>query len=593
VTYGAVSAVAIKAGLTGFDSQADTALDASAATHTLTQTDQLFSTLTAYHTKYQARLDFNGTAHPASRWRLYATVTGTGGTIKALVKEYALNAPPVGGTIAIDLSNIGAQLWQLYGASTDRVATGSLAPTVDAVLIGFDETINGGGLITAANLAQTVWYINPLIGNNAWDGTAAANVAGTTVGPIASAAEYLRRTGLNRPIANAVDIYIDADLPLSDPLVITGTVTAAAGYIYVHGTNLTQAHTGTLTGYTAPNPATNALPIVTDALVADWTPYAGKLMRLTSGAHAADDAAFWIIKDLTGNNGRVAQPMWRYPAGGPLAVISLIPGLDKYEVVSPRLLGGGLIVDVRMAESSGTYQGDAYNGLRIDYCEIANFISAVGSLTGSAPNLCVFYGCVFGAWFGTGVANSFVNCQFKGAAVFAGGGSNSMRGGYWNACAISIETSSFFTAPDYNGTSLPIAIRAGSFTTNRTGNGAGGVVLFKAGIQIADVTNYFNISGGATLVISDDVYGVAATGTMYLIGSGSKMIVTALTNLRIGGATNDIKVAGKTSIFPIVAGTGLPAAAVLLCSLVNYKDPATFNGNIYDPFTGTAVLLAA
>lgn len=161
-------------------------------------------------------------------------------------------------------------------------------------------TSPAASLPSAAALAQQAWYINATTGNDNNTGTAAAQGAGL-VGPIKTAAEYLRRTGLNRPIANPVALYIAADLPATDPLIVTGTIASATGSIRVVGTNLTVAHTGTLTAYTAPVAAANTFPIVQDTAVATWTPYAGMLLRLTSGVHATKDAMFWVKKDLTGD----------------------------------------------------------------------------------------------------------------------------------------------------------------------------------------------------------------------------------------------------------------------------------------------------
>lgn len=107
------------------------------------------------------------------------------------------------------------------------------------------------------------------------------------------------------------------------------------------------------------------------------------------------------------------------------------------------------------------------------------------------------------------------------------------------------------------------------------------------------MANYWNLQNLASLVVLGDIYGDVATGAMYIVGSGSKMLVGSPTLLRVGGATNDIKVAGKTQVFPIVAATGLPAGAVQTCSLANFANAGIFNGNIVDPLTGTSVLTVA
>jgi len=105
------------------------------------------------------------------------------------------------------------------------------------------------------------------------------------------------------------------------------------------------------------------------------------------------------------------------------------------------------------------------------------------------------------------------------------------------------------------------------------------------------VTNYWALTRGSLLSLAaGDIYGEVATGTMYDIGAGCRMTVPSPSRLRVGGTLTDIKVAGKTAIFPIDGTTGLAVAPAQTCSIANFANVAIFNGNIFDPLTGTAVL---
>lgn len=423
-------------------------------------------------------------------------------------------------------------------------------------------------------LAQTTWYINPVAGNDNNSGLAAA--------PIKTYAEYIRRTGLGRPINNAVNIYIVSDLPATDPLIISGTTNGRTGSgLHVHGVPTVLA-TGTLTGWTAPVAATNTLPAITDTAVADWTPYAGKLLRLTSGPRAGV-GCFWIIKNLGGNTARVSNPVQ-----GLSSPLNFVPaGTETYEILElPNV--PVLTCTASKGNNFAALPGFDNYWSSVEYIKTPSFGGLQSILYGSQPT--AFFQCLFIGVFATyeGVS-TLVNCSFQGTVLV--GAYASFYGGYFNGATVLVAANSYFSQSQ-----VPIAIRAGSFTAQNGsqvdffGNTPSGAV---GCIQIADTTNYFTIKRFASMYIGSDLYGGADAGTMFTIAAGSRLGMGAVTNVRIGGAVADFNVAGQTSIFPIVTATGLPAAAVQLCSLANFANAAIFNGKIHDPFTGTAVVVGA
>lgn len=526
----------------------------------------------AEHSRWNVRLNMAGNKFPRVMLRAYSVITAGANSIQALVGTVETSNPSSEGFQPFDLQ-IRTDHFLVTAEALDNRATGANALSIAHVGIGSDLALDGASP-SAAALAQTVWWINPLTGNDDWDGTAQTHVANTRVGPLATFAEYIRRTGLNRPISVAVQINIDADLPASDPVILTGTFMNGAAKLALSGTSLTPVLTGTIDAYTAPVAATNTLPILNDAAVADWTPYAGMLLRVTSGAHSgAENGAMWIIKDLGGSNARVSNPaFW---AGG--NVTSFVPGAQDYEVVVPRLLNGGLLVDVKYGQQSTT------NNLRVETVKLPTL--AANSIVGYDAENVYFYNCHFASFITQFTkTNFFRNSQFSGFTIGFANSASTFQAGYLNGTILVLQNGVF------QNEIVPTAIRAGTLTTNQLGNA---VFEVKSGIQIADTTNYFNILDGNKLILRGEVYGVADAGTMYIIGAGAKALTTAATNMRIGGAVNDITIAGKTQIFPYDAATGLPQAAVQTCSLANFAAAGLFNGNIHDPFTGTQFLTAA
>ena len=530
----------------------------------------------------------------------YVGVSVSGGVQVADPTGLAVNPGPLGvfvtagttgqlvdvqtsGLILAGLTGLGVGLAVAVGLDVNGKLVRATDPTlVSNFYIGDCDT--AGNLVIlvratqAASLAQTTWYIDPLGGNDAWTGTSATFVSGN-VGPIRTAAEYLRRTGLNRPIAVAITIYVQNDLPSGDPLILTGTcLTGTAGYTVI-GNNLTPVYSGTVQTYTAPNAATNVLPQLTDAGVADWTPYAGKHVRMTSGPRAGQRGSFWVVKNVSGT-GVVTTPEYQADAFYNMTVFSPSVG-ETYEIVNPRVLGGGLFVDI-----TNQFQGV---GCTILLCDLPNGFGA-GQLK-SIFSLGIRYAFSTMSFLPilSGFAN-FANCRWTGGFVIGAGGHAQCQGGYLDNCSLTIESGGTF----YNSF-VPVTIRAGSLLMGGNGIGnAGNTIYCRSGgsLQTVDLVNYFSIINGSSLIIRGNtfIYGDVITGTAYNVDPGSRILLNLSTSLSVGGSVTDFRIANKLQIFPIDTVTGLPQASLQTCTLANFQNAALFNGNIHDVFTGTSVL---
>jgi hypothetical protein len=162
---------------------------------------------------------------------------------------------------------------------------------------GSIELFSFGGTTAAA--AVSSWTIDPDNGDDdAPDG-----------GTLATMAELMRRLRGQR-IEQYTLVSLPNGLPDEDT-VVSGFDVGPDGFMHFKGA-VTTLQTGTVTAKTDVAPATNTPADITDsALSADWGALGliGDRIRITSGAR--ENAATWLLKDLTGKRAMVGY--W-YPA---------------------------------------------------------------------------------------------------------------------------------------------------------------------------------------------------------------------------------------------------------------------------------------
>ena len=148
----------------------------------------------------------------------------------------------------------------------------------------------------ASALTQTNWYISFLTGNN--------TNTGITIGsPLKTFAELFRRWGSLGPIFTIPTVTINViDHDITDAITGQFNCFGASTVIYIQPTVIPVSRTGTLTGVTAKNTATNVPPKVKDGVLS-WTP--ATRIRLTSGTYIG--ATAWISKNEGSGVGRTTD----------------------------------------------------------------------------------------------------------------------------------------------------------------------------------------------------------------------------------------------------------------------------------------------
>lgn len=146
--------------------------------------------------------------------------------------------------------------------------------------------------------SQAAWYIDPVSGNDANTGVDSAHALQTW-------AEVLNRLPKGKVSQNTTFTLL-SDLPSSDPFDISEWCPDSRYTLTFNGTP-TIISSGTLTGFTARNTATNTPNQVTDTSRASWSAYisGGYAIKMTSGN--ANGHVAYIAKNLGGNAARVSS----------------------------------------------------------------------------------------------------------------------------------------------------------------------------------------------------------------------------------------------------------------------------------------------
>ena len=142
---------------------------------------------------------------------------------------------------------------------------------------------------------QTSWYVDSIIGNDEATGLDSSH-------PIKTHIEYERRTG-DTPITTNINVYLLGSI--TEAITIrrrNGQIPGTPDiYLNYYGA-MTPWLSGTLTGATARNPATNQANEIVDASVADWTPYIGQIIEIPT-----KNCTGVVLKNLGAGRARISQ----------------------------------------------------------------------------------------------------------------------------------------------------------------------------------------------------------------------------------------------------------------------------------------------
>jgi len=198
---------------------------------------------------------------------------------------------------------------------------------VNEAMEGIEDTIPD----TTAPLI-TDWYLDELGGDD-------GNTGDDPASALASNDELMRRLRFQR-LDQHVIVHVLSSL---SKLFVYGLSIGINGSIS-YTAEPTVVYTGTFTGYTPKNAATNQAHQVEDIALGDWGPYVGARIKITSGAGAGGVA--WIAKNLGAGQARVSTfvdlttltppvlffPPVVVPSPGDTYVIETLPAVEHLSV---------------------------------------------------------------------------------------------------------------------------------------------------------------------------------------------------------------------------------------------------------------------
>lgn len=470
---------------------------------------------------------------------------------------------------------------------------------VDAKLFDWIRAVSG--LLEGTNpaMAQLNWYIDPINGNDANDGASATTALRTDD-------ERQRRMGEN-PIWSAGDYHIFY-LNDIDKVVLRGRRIGSAA-IFVHGSatpgnGQSILYSGTIDALTTLSPSTNQpWQITSNGLPVSWTASGlidGRIRDTTAGTNLG--AKGWAIKDLGGKQARCSYFLRANTYVTPLTIGLLTtksPALNDTFVVERLTKINSLMVSVQGQQQNanppfcvvfesldiGNDRSIAFTSANdqvlFDGCNI--YMSAAETSTAAAGGFLVFASCRITS------GSSFA--EFVNGATFG-----RVAGGYCTIKLLCLTSSTRWVIDHFimQGTAAQIIFGM----TGASGDDPGWLI---GELAIFDVT-----TGRACVQVCDASALVTSTGIVWgsnnslpaffiYPGASLKYAGSVAANFVITNSSgSDFKFSnGRTSVraFDDGGGTYTAARSMTFANLATNIAGGGFNGNIFDPVTGSGVFV--
>jgi len=99
-----------------------------------------------------------------------------------------------------------------------------------------DLTLGGGAPSSSQQAVnQPFWHLDPVNGNDLWDGTAATHTPNSLTGPVKTAREIMNRIGLPMRMPVTTRIFLHNNLPANDPLICNVLPVSSTGAVVLEG----------------------------------------------------------------------------------------------------------------------------------------------------------------------------------------------------------------------------------------------------------------------------------------------------------------------------------------------------------------------
>jgi hypothetical protein len=437
-------------------------------------------------------------------------------------------------------------------------------------------------------LAQSVWHINAITGNDSADGL----TAGTALRTLAQLRARLGDYGILVPsVGTTVSIFLDSAIPASDPfnlLICLGPNVA----VKVIGTATTVVRSGSITAVTALNRATNTPWSITDAGIAGtWTTDLLRRLRITGGPRL--NAIAWVAKDLGAKTARIS-PFGTVPQlttqDSPVPVTP-VPG-DPYNVELLTTFTMG-VLDVRAGATS------AVNIPYLAFIDCEVFGSSTSQDAVSVSTAAIL--CWQMKWNGvtlwlptSGVSGYWLNNCLNTEGQIVGGGGVALMAGLVTKPLFCTFSAGCLLDGDILFQGAGIVCNGGALFMGQVGVFDTPVTFIPDGdgLTVGSVPALPTGLAGATPAVvqgflsgNPALYGAGNAGVGVRVASGNSLVYQGPSSgLTLTGVGGDFKLGGLLTAHPFDDPTSAYLASVATTwANLAAAHPGGFAGNAHDP----------
>jgi hypothetical protein len=441
--------------------------------------------------------------------------------------------------------NIAGGANPIQGGAGDLVVPEdtSMEVTWSGTAQGWIPLSNGSAGPSPVFLTQAAWFIDP---QNVSGFASDANNGATAITPLLTYQEAYERVFGQGPGAvlrqNTTVTWLSAPTGLADPINVN--VGVAGGFtLTFQAAAPTTRITGTFTGVTGINPATNQAQQVVDTglpLANSWSAQVNHRIRVTNGPRLGIYG--WVARDLNPANPKTARTSRFTTKSADPINTPIVPSAPQ--------IGDSYQVETLMPIQLGSIQisSPTVNLLGFPPTVVFNDFDFSAGLAPGTTNVCT------PQFSGVGAAVSFQGCN----TVFAEFGSWGSGRAEYDNCFLSTYANvvgpSLFLAGLTNPAFGVVMARAAQFNFDHLIQGGGGLQVENGGYAIIqslaifdsseDGIVFFNGSGGS---VSGVLYGSGNSQTgMAVLGSSdvSLQVGTPATDITITGTAGDFRLQG-------------------------------------------------
>jgi len=371
---------------------------------------------------------------------------------------------------------------------------------------------------------QSDWYVDDISGSDEFSGSDPSAALKTF-------SELRRRTWKYQPAQPTV-VHIMSDMA-EDLLLSIASSTAASFTLDGSGYSVA-LHSGTISTFTNRNSSTPEWSLLTDIGVADWTPYRGRRIRLTSGSNTG--AVAGIMKENPGGLGNNVARVGPFASGTTATHTEVFPIATDQYVIENLIAVRSMSIEATDPDKTGVV---GYDSIRIRSLYVASGqYQFLNIRDGTGSSQCVtIVGCELGpyALMGNPVIHSSIITNRNGQILSLGNLSPSR---------LSITVSMLYNVP---GTIVECYM--GSCVVNKCASQNVRIAVFGSAVMHVYDTGVFGsasagieLDSGGRIILAGLVWGAENTIGVRINSNTTAVYITKPTIL--GGTGADCRIAG-------------------------------------------------